>query len=84
MPGNVIVQFVARLGICIFIPNVLLLLLYFRKKEFQKVIGIAQRIIKNRRQVHGIAKKQNYVKYYLLRFMVKKVLILIEKLTGMH
>ena len=35
------------------IPNVLLLLLYFRKKEFQKVIGIAQRIIKNRRQVHG-------------------------------
>ena len=53
VPGNVIVQFVARLGICIFIPNVLLLLLYFRKKEFQKVIGIAQRIIKNRRQVHG-------------------------------
>lgn len=53
VPGNVIVQFVARLGICIFITNVLLLLLYFRKKEFQKVIGIAQRIIKNRRQVHG-------------------------------
>ena len=53
VPGNVIVQFVVRLGICIFIPNVLLLLLYFRKKEFQKVIGIAQRIIKNRRQVHG-------------------------------
>lgn len=51
--GNVIVQLVVRLGICVVIPNVLLLLFYFRKQEFQKVIRIAKRIIKNRRPVHG-------------------------------
>ena len=51
--GNVMVQLVVRLGICVVIPNVLLLLFYFRKQEFQKVIRIAKRIIKNRRPVHG-------------------------------
>lgn len=47
--GSAFLTLCIRLLICALIPNLLLLFVYFRKKEFVKVVGRVKKLIQNRR-----------------------------------
>lgn len=55
--GNIWLIFFERLIICVMVPNLLLLLIYFRKKEFRSLRVRARNIWNRKEQRHGTSVK---------------------------
>ena len=51
--GDIWFVLLVRLLICLVLPNIILLLLYCRKKEFKRLYARAHKILKKRRGAHG-------------------------------
>lgn len=47
MPGDLIIRFILKMVICVVVPNILFLMMYFRNKQFKEVIQLVKVMLRN-------------------------------------